>query len=117
MKSDHDDAEAEIKEAIGKRIAEIRRKRHLSAQAVASKLGVSREAVTHIENGRNNLTAVSLWKLATLFDCNISDFFPTVPNGYGLTKVDTQKLEQEAGEPAAKWAAKLFGGSPKKGAS
>lgn len=100
--------EDEIRREIGKRIAEMRRKLHLSAKRLAEELHVSREAVTHIETGRNNITAVSLWKLATLFDCDIADFFPVVPDGYALTKVDTQKVEQEAGEKAARWARQLF---------
>jgi transcriptional regulator with XRE-family HTH domain len=99
----------EIRVEIGTRIAELRRKRKLSARLVGEKLGVSREAVTHIETGRNNITAITLWKLATLFHCNIQDFFPTVPEGFGLTKVDAEKIAQEGGKRAAKWAERLFG--------
>ena len=69
---------------------------------------MSREAVTHVETGRNNISAVSLWKLATLFHCDIADFFPDVPDGYALTRVDTHKIEQEGGERAARWAKALF---------
>src|SRR5579862_6238179 len=96
--------EIEIRKEIGRRIAEMRKQRDLSARHVAESLGISREAVTHIETGRNNLSAVSLWKLATLFDCDIVDFFPDVPDGYALTKVDTSKIAQEGGEKAARWA-------------
>ena len=103
------DTEAEIRKEVGRRIAEMRDKRGLSARRVAEELGVTREAVTHIENGRNNISAVSLWKLATLLRCDIGDFFPDVPDGYALTKVDTQKIEQEGGERAARWAKTLFG--------
>lgn len=39
----------------------------------------------------------------------IEDFFPDVPDGYALTKVDTHKIEQEGGERAARWAKTLFG--------
>lgn len=100
--------EDEIRKEIGRRIAEMRRKLSLSARKVAEELKMSREAVTHIETGRNNISAVSLWKLATLFNCDIEDFFPDVPDGYALTKVDTRKIEQEGGEKAAQWAQKLF---------
>jgi transcriptional regulator with XRE-family HTH domain len=102
--------EREIREAIGGRIAELRRKRKLSARLVGEKLNISREAVTHIETGRNNITALSLWKLATLFHCDIQDFFPVVPDGFGLTKIDTDKIAQEGGQKAARWARDLFGG-------
>lgn len=106
--------EQEIRTEIGARIAELRRKRKLSARLVGEKLGVSREAVTHIENGRNNATAITLWKLATLFRCGIQDFFPAVPDGFELTKVDAEKIAQEGGQRAAKWAEKLFGGESSK---
>jgi transcriptional regulator with XRE-family HTH domain len=104
------EVEREIRIEIGARIAELRRKRKLSARLVGEKLGVSREAITHIESGRNNITAITLWKLATLFHCDIQDFFPTVPDGFGLTKVDAEKIAQEGGQRAAKWAEKLFRG-------
>lgn len=103
------DTELEIRREIGKRIAEMRRKLNLSGQTTADVLGISREAITHIETGRNNISAVSLWKLATLLNCAIEDFFPDVPDGYALTRVDTRKIELEGGEKAARWAQQLFG--------
>jgi transcriptional regulator with XRE-family HTH domain len=109
MKTDGDVTEDEIRKEIGRRIAEVRRKLGLSARRVAEEIKVSREAVTHIETGRNNISAVSLWKLATLFNCDIEDFFPDVPDGYALTKADAHKIEQEGGKNAARWAKKLFG--------
>lgn len=109
----NDTAEKEIRSEIGRKIAEMRRKLGLSARRVAEELDVSREAITHIETGRNNLSAVSLWKLATIFHCDIKDFFPDVPDGYALTKVDTHKIEQAGGEKAARWANDLFGSKRK----
>lgn len=102
-----DATEGEVRQAIGRKIKEMRNKLRLSASRVAEELGVSREAVTHIETGRNNITAVSLWKLAILFNCDVNDFFPTVPDGYALTQVDLRKVAQED-ERAAEWAERLF---------
>lgn len=113
IKINNGDIEREIREAIGTRIAELRRKRKLSARLVGEKLEISREAITHIETGRNNVTALALWKLATLFHCDIKDFFPDVPDGYGLTKIDTDKIAQEGGQKAANWAKELFGSKQK----
>ena len=111
--TDDDGIEQEIRQAIGARIAELRRRRKLSARLVGEKLKISREAVTHIETGRNNVTALALWKLATLFRCEVGDFFPDVPDGYGLTKIDTDKIAQEGGQKAAGWAKELFGAKKK----
>ena len=55
-----DGIEKEIRAAIGARIAELRRKRKLTARLVGEKLKISREAVTQIENGRNNITALAV---------------------------------------------------------
>ena len=102
-----DSTDEEIRKYIGKKIREMREKLGHTALRIAEELDVSREAITHIETGRNNISAVSLWKLATLFNCDVSDFFPTVPDGYALTKVDLHKIAQED-EKAAEWAGKLF---------
>lgn len=106
-KSDKDATDLEIRKEVGVKIKEIRTKLRLSASQVAQELGVSREAVTHIETGRNNISAVSLWKLAILFNCDVSDFFPIIPDGYALTKIDLKKVAKED-ERAARWAEKLF---------
>lgn len=100
-------AETELRKAIGKKIQEMRKKLGLSALRISEELKISREAVTHIENGRNNITAVALWELATLFKCDIQDFFPTMPDGYALTRLDVEKVAQED-EKAAEWAEILF---------
>jgi len=100
-------AEDAVRKAIGKKIREMRDKLGHSALRIANKLSISREAITHIETGRNNISAVALWKLATLFNCDIQDFFPSIPDGFALTKVDLQKVAQED-ESAADWAKKLF---------
>ena len=105
---DREATEKEIRESIGRRIKEMRGKLSLSASRIAEELGISREAITHIETGRNNISAVSIWKLAVLFKCDPRDFFPTVPDGYALTKVDLRKLAQEDVK-APEWAERLFG--------
>jgi transcriptional regulator with XRE-family HTH domain len=102
-----DDPDDGIKSAIAKRIKEMRKGLGLTASQVAKKLRISREAFTHIETGRNGVSAVSLWKLAALFHCDIQDFFPKVPDGFQLTKVDIKKVAQED-EKAVEWAERLF---------
>ena len=99
----------EIRVEVGQRVAELRRKRKLSARLVGEKLDITREAITHIENGRNNINAVALWELGTIFNCDIRDFFPDVPDGYALTKVDIDNVSKEGGPKAVRWADELFG--------
>lgn len=101
------DTDGEIRKAIGGKIRLLRDQVHQSAAAVAKRLEISREALTHIETGRNNISAISLWKLATLFGCSIQDFFPEVPDGFALSPSDKRLLAQED-DRAAEWAEKLF---------
>lgn len=105
--SDKRIAEIELRKDIGKRVKEMRTKLGQSALRVAQELDISREAITHIETGRNNISAVALWQLAVLFNCDIKDFFPAIPDGYALTKVDLHKIEQEDAK-AGEWAKVLF---------
>ena len=107
---DKEITEHEIRKYIGGRIKEMRKRLNLSASLIAGELQVSREAITHIETGRNNISAVSLWKLAVLFKCDPRDFFPSIPDGFAITKVDLRKLEQQD-EKAPEWARRLFGKS------
>ncbi len=107
INSEQTDAELKVKRSIGKKIKEMRNKLGFSALTISEHLGLSREAVTHIETGRNNISAVGLWKLATLFNCQVADFFPDIPNGFALTAVDLRRLAQED-KGAADWADKIF---------
>ncbi len=100
-------AEDEVRKAVGKKIFTLRKQFGLSASRVAQELSISREAVTHIETGRNNISAVFLWKLAVIFNCSPADFFPNIPDGYALTTSDIAKIESED-EKAVEWAKKLF---------
>ncbi|PIT88667.1 MAG: hypothetical protein COU29_02780 [Candidatus Magasanikbacteria bacterium CG10_big_fil_rev_8_21_14_0_10_36_32] len=102
--------ENEIKKEIGENIKRIRRslRTFLSAEVIAKKLGISRVAFTQIENGQNHVTAVTLWKLATIFGCDFKDFFPTIPQGFALSQKDTQAIGAKD-KHALDWAVKLFG--------
>jgi transcriptional regulator with XRE-family HTH domain len=97
----------EIRREIGRKIKAIRAQQRLKAFAVATKLKISREALTHIETGRNNVNAVMLWKLAALFKCEVADFFPVIPDGFGFTENLYDKIAKE-NEKAARWARETF---------
>lgn len=103
-----DQADSEIRETIGLRIKQVRQQRHLPAKTVASKLGMSRSALTLIESGRNNVNAVTLWKICCLLGCKIDEFFPELANGYSLSKRDLALLERED-KKVVRWAKDLFG--------
>ena len=96
-----------IKSTIGAKIKQVRMARGQSAERVAKKLGISRVALTHIENGRNNINCVKLWKLCCVLGCNPTELLPYIPEGFSLTKIDYKKIAKED-ERAVEWAKKLF---------
>ncbi len=105
--NDIEKTDVEIRMTIGKKIQAERARRHQSADRVAKKLGMSRVALTHIENGRNNINSIQLWKLSCILGCDIEDFFPPTPRDYALSPIDYEKIGRED-KKAEIWARKLF---------
>lgn len=103
-------AEEKVKKEIASNIKRSRRstRNYLTAKTVADKLGISRVAYTHIENGKNHINGVTLWKLSVLFGCNIEEFFPTTPDGFELSPKDVENIKKKD-EEAVHWAEELWG--------
>lgn len=57
------------------RLKDYRKKRILSQQALADTLGVSRQTIISIENGRYDPSLPLAFQLAQEFDCSIEDLF------------------------------------------
>lgn len=98
----------EVKESIGRKIAQVRKKRKQTAEKVAKKLGMTRVGLTHIEKGNANVNAVQIWKLACILGCDPSDFFPPIPKGFTITGQDYEKIVKEV-EEVDVWARDLLG--------
>ena len=64
-----------IKQKIGERIKEIRVEKKLSQETVALNSGIERSFMTHIENGRRNVSVETLEKVLTGLEISFSDFF------------------------------------------
>lgn len=58
---------------------EIRNARGLTLKQVGDKLGVSARTVMRIENGSRLPKADMLYRLASVYDCKIDDFYDTAP--------------------------------------
>lgn len=65
----------EIKQKIGERIKKIRTDRNLSQETVAHNAGIERSFMTHIENGRRNVSVETLEKVLSGLEVSFSDFF------------------------------------------
>jgi putative transcriptional regulator len=57
------------------RLKEYRKKRTLSQQALADALGVSRQTIISLENGRYDPSLPLAFQLAQEFNCHIEDLF------------------------------------------
>ncbi|HCA09638.1 helix-turn-helix transcriptional regulator [Chryseobacterium sp.] len=64
-----------IKQKIGDRIKEVRVEKKLSQESVAYNSGIERSFMTHIENGRRNVSVETLEKVLTGLEISFSDFF------------------------------------------
>lgn len=101
------DSDAEIKKIIGARIKRIRNRFGKSAEWVAERIGLTRSALTQIENGRNNINATHIWKIASVLKCDIKDFFPAVPDSTSLNQADLDIIALE-NKQAAEFVKEAF---------
>ena len=57
------------------RITELRKEKKLTQQDLANLLGVTRQTIISLENGRYNPSITLAFKLARTFDMQIEDIF------------------------------------------
>jgi len=109
-KKDTSETDEKIKKEIASNIKRIRRstRTYLTAERVAERLEMTRAGYTQIENGKNNINGVTLWKLSMLFGCGIKEFFPIRLDGYELSPKDIKEIKKKD-EEAIQWAEDLWG--------
>lgn len=57
------------------RIQELRKARKVTQEELAAALGVTRQTIISIENGRYNASLILAHKIARFFDARIEDIF------------------------------------------
>jgi len=79
----------DIKQKIGQRIKELRTQSNLSQEAVANKAEIERTFMTHVENGRRNVSVETLEKIITGgLEVSFQEFFESeVFNGKKVKEV------------------------------
>lgn len=60
---------------IKNRIREYRAKRNMKQEELAKLVGVRRETIGNLENGRYNPSLVLAWRIAAVFDVSIEKIF------------------------------------------
>ena len=83
---------------LGERIRNLRKSKGMSQEAVASALGVSRQAVTRWESGRSDPSTANLIELAKLFGISIGELCGTgdsvQPDSQPLAALLTHEQQQ-----------------------
>ncbi|MBR2614526.1 MAG: helix-turn-helix transcriptional regulator [Clostridia bacterium] len=64
-----------IKEQVGNRIKELRKRLGLSQEEFAFKCEMDRTYITSLERGKRNVSLENLDKIAKAFDMSLSEFF------------------------------------------
>lgn len=64
-----------IKEKLGKRISELRKRLNISQEELAEKLDISQKSLSKIETGRNFLSSETLEKLLNAFNITSAELF------------------------------------------
>lgn len=64
-----------IQEKVGKRVKSLRINAGISQMELASLAGLDRTYITSVENGRRNISIVSLEKIVCALNLTLKDFF------------------------------------------
>jgi transcriptional regulator with XRE-family HTH domain len=65
----------DIKQKVGLRIKELRQQLQLSQEAVANRAEIERTFMTHVENGRRNVSIETLEKIIRALDVTVPEFY------------------------------------------
>ena len=65
----------DIKQAVGKRIRELRNKLGVSQEEFADMVGLDRTYITSVECGKRNISIVNVEKIAKALKVSLSEFF------------------------------------------
>ena len=67
----------DIRIKVGNRIRQLRKELLLSQESLAFKAGRDRTYIASVENGKRNLSIMSLEKIIVALDCSMAEFFET----------------------------------------
>ena len=67
----------DIRIKVGNRIRQLRKELLLSQESLALKAGLDRTYIASVENGKRNLSIMSLEKIIVALDCSVAEFFET----------------------------------------
>ncbi|MGO9318651.1 MAG: helix-turn-helix domain-containing protein [Terracidiphilus sp.] len=90
-----EDFEKMFYSTFGAMLAEARKKRRISQEALAEGLGLTRTSITNIEKGRQPLQLHSLYLIAKLLNVDVKDLLPS-PATLSMAKPPTNLSVSDA---------------------
>ena len=64
-----------IRELVGKRMRQLRKKKGLSQEALANECELDRTYIASVENGKRNISIINLEKISKALKVSLSEFF------------------------------------------
>ena len=90
-----DDMSKEIREydknvqfEIGQRIQEMRLDKNMKSIELATELGITRNQMSRIENGRANCTIPQLYIIAQILNCSVDYLFFQIDTQYSVEQIN-----------------------------
>jgi len=91
-----------IREKVGTKIRQQRKKRDMETKVLASKIGLSQGSISNIEHGKQSVTAERLWQIAVALGYTPNDLLPPVPDRFIEFEKNLRKMEDEEAQEFAK---------------
>lgn len=77
-----------------KKIQDLRQKAGITQEELADKVGLSRGAITSIEQGKRKVTVEELLKFCEAFNCSYGDFLSSDQTEKATTKSDKKNVRE-----------------------
>lgn len=74
----------QINRLRGRRIREIRKKRHMTQERLAELVGLTKDAMSRVERGVNGTTVARLHKMAEVLGVDLTEFFRTIMAAHNM---------------------------------
>lgn len=89
-----------LQEEIGLQIKKLRKDKHITGEALADRIGLSRSSIVNIEKGRQRLKLKNLYKIASALGVGIHKILPPAAYEYSVAPLANMKklgaLKREA---------------------
>lgn len=77
-----------IQEIFGRKIRDLREKRNLTQDTLATKLEISRQTLINYETGKHAMSLPDLYSLADLFEVEVYDLVPSLKDLKKMSSIE-----------------------------